>query len=146
MVYLNKNNIDKETITDILTLRYAKKLHSPLTKLSWKDFKLDNLEPSVIEIENLIQNNIRESISDPDSKSISVALSGGIDSSLVLALLKKTLPESKIETFSIKFKQQKLLKVLKLNIKLSFLTTIYPNYQKQLVLFSNHFGIFISIM
>ena len=103
MVHLDKNNIDKKTIIDILTLRYAKKLHSPLTKLSWKDFKLDNLEPSVTEIENLIQNNIRESISEPDSKSISVALSGGIDSSIVLALLKKTLPESKIETFSIKF-------------------------------------------
>jgi len=103
VVYLNKNDIDKETIIDILTLRYAKKLHSPLTKLSWKDFKLDNLKPSILEIENLIQNNIRGSISDPDPKSISVALSGGIDSSLVLALLKKTLPESKIKTFSIKF-------------------------------------------
>ena len=103
MIELAENIVDKESVIDILTLRYARKLQSSLTKLSWNDFKSNNFEPSVNEIENLIQNNIKKSISDPDSKSISVALSGGVDSSLVLALLKKSLPNSKINSFSIKF-------------------------------------------
>ena len=99
----NKNNFDKESITDILTLRYARKLKSSIPKLTWNNFKFHNLNPSESKIENLIQNNIKRSIINPKSESISVALSGGIDSSLVLALLKKTLPESKIKAFSVKF-------------------------------------------
>ena len=38
-----------------------------------------------------------------DSEKISIALSGGIDSSLMLAMLKKTFPEKKIKAFSVKF-------------------------------------------
>ena len=95
------NQLDNETIIDILTFRYARKLSSSLPKLSFTDFKLNNSEPTVSQIENLIQENIKKSI-DP-TKSIHVALSGGIDSSVVLALLKKTFPESNVLALSIKF-------------------------------------------
>ena len=95
------NQLDNETIIDILTFRYARKLNYSLPKLSPSNFKLNNFEPTVLQIENLIQENIEKSI-DP-SKSICVALSGGIDSSIVLALLKKTFPQSKVFALSIKF-------------------------------------------
>ncbi len=38
-----------------------------------------------------------------DSETVSIALSGGIDSSLMLAMLKKTFPEKKIQAISVKF-------------------------------------------
>ena len=38
-----------------------------------------------------------------DSEKISIALSGGIDSSLMLGMLKKIFPEKKIKAFSVKF-------------------------------------------
>jgi len=70
--------------------------------LSWQDFKSnsslnDNL------IETSIQNYLKQKFISDDSETVSIALSGGIDSSLMLAMLKKTFPEKKIQAISIKF-------------------------------------------
>ncbi len=86
------------TISNILTLRYDPLQKPLLPKLTWKSF--GNNAPSVELIEKSIQNTI-QSIKNP--KSISIALSGGVDSTLILMFLRKTLPDVKIEAISIKF-------------------------------------------
>lgn len=86
------------TISNILTLRYDPLQKPLLPKISWKSFGSNT--PSIELIEKSIQNVI-QSVKNP--KSISIALSGGVDSTLILMFLRKTLPDVKIEAISIKF-------------------------------------------
>ena len=51
-------------------------------------------------IENCISSEIKKEVSD---NHVSVALSGGVDSTLVMALLRKTKPDIKIDAISLKF-------------------------------------------
>lgn len=93
------NLIDTVDIRSILTLRYDKSLKSTLPKLSWKDFtpNEDNISKN---IESAIVNNIKNSLS---TKKASIALSGGIDSILILTLLRKHFPDLEINALSLKF-------------------------------------------
>jgi asparagine synthase (glutamine-hydrolysing) len=96
------SNISPDSIKSILTLRYDYTLKPLIHKLHWQDFTESITSNEINHVENLIANKIKNSIS-PDVKKIAVALSGGIDSTLMLALLRKTLPDVNIETISIKF-------------------------------------------
>ena len=95
-------SFDSRSIQEILTLRYDTTLTSNLPKLTWKDFESKNDNISLDLIEKLITNEITRQISSEDSK-ISLALSGGVDSTLVLALIRKKFPKISIEAISIKF-------------------------------------------
>jgi len=95
-------SFDSRSIQEILTLRYDTTLTSNLPKLTWKDFESKNDNISLDLIEKLITNEITRQISSEDSK-ISLALSGGVDSTLVLALIRKKYPKISIEAISIKF-------------------------------------------
>jgi len=95
-------SFDSRSIQEILTLRYDTTLTSNLPKLTWKDFESKNNNISLDLIEKLITNEITRQISSEDSK-ISLALSGGVDSTLVLALIRKKYPKISIEAISIKF-------------------------------------------
>ena len=93
--------IQKKMVSSVLTLRYNPTLQPYLPKKNWTDFteqnslKLDEIETSILES---IQSYFSEK---PDN--IAIALSGGVDSTLVLTLLKNVLPDVPIEAFSIKF-------------------------------------------
>ena len=104
MVAINHYILKPAEIINILTLRYNISLKTQLPKLSWKDFTPNNETPSIDFIEKTIENSI-ESKLHRSIKKIVMALSGGIDSTLVLALIKKTSPEIDIEAISIKFAQ-----------------------------------------
>ena len=93
---------DLKSIQEILTLRYDTTLNSKLQKLSWNDFVSKNTLVSLDKIEKLITDEIIAKI-NPEKSKISLALSGGIDSTLVLALIRKQFPKIPIETISIKF-------------------------------------------
>ncbi|MEM3008240.1 MAG: asparagine synthase C-terminal domain-containing protein [Candidatus Nitrosotenuis sp.] len=54
-------------------------------------------------VESLIISSIKKSIKNSKKTTVSIALSSGIDSTLMLALLKKTCPDVKINAISIKF-------------------------------------------
>ena len=95
-------SFDSRSIQEILTLRYDTTLTSNLPKLTWKDFESKNNNVSLDLIEKLITNEITRQINSEDSK-ISLALSGGVDSTLVLALIRKKFPKISIEAISIKF-------------------------------------------
>jgi len=93
--------ISVDSIKNILTLRYDPTQKPNLPSLNWKQIKpIENASSDLIQ--STIQDSIKNSLnSEPNS--LSIALSGGIDSTLVLGLLRKTFPNAKINAISIKF-------------------------------------------
>ena len=89
-------------IRNILTLRYNPNQKSPLPKKEWNDFIANNEKPSLEFIEKSIKNYFYEKIKNSD-KFVSIALSGGVDSTLVVSLLKNTFPDIQINAISVKF-------------------------------------------
>ena len=90
-------------ICNILTLRYNPKIKPFLPIKTWKDFQPDNTVISVEHIENSILDSLKQKIESNKIKKISIALSGGIDSTLILAMLRKLFPDIEIEAITIKF-------------------------------------------
>jgi len=98
------NPTQLESIKQILTLRYSTNLETSSQKLVPEDFETKQ----IINPENVIEQSIRKSISaelDSNSKKIGISLSSGIDSTLVLALLRKEFPSTDIESISVKFSE-----------------------------------------
>jgi asparagine synthase (glutamine-hydrolysing) len=95
----NQKNIHT-LIQNILTLRYDPSQHSTLPVLDSNNFtsskKLD-----LTFVENTLKNSIQTKLES--TKNLTISLSGGVDSTLVLALIRKTFPELKINALSIKF-------------------------------------------
>jgi len=93
---INNSSIIKE----ILSLRYCPSMGVSKNKFIANDFlpekKLNYLE----HIENSISSEIKKEITN---NHVSIALSGGVDSTLVMALLRKTKPDIKIDAISLKF-------------------------------------------
>ena len=76
------------SIKSILTLRYDYTQTPILPKLTWQDLS-QNEDYSHLAIENQLILNFKNKIPKNYSKPISISLSGGIDSSLMLCLLKQ---------------------------------------------------------
>ena len=87
-------------IRNILTLRYDPTQKTTLNVLKPKDL-ISSKNYDIHFIENNLKNSIETTLES--AKNLTISLSGGIDSTLVLALIKKTLPNLKINTISIKF-------------------------------------------
>jgi asparagine synthase (glutamine-hydrolysing) len=99
---LSSNALTSSQIFNILALRYDASQTSNLTKLKWSDFTSSENKPSLELIELLIKKSIQKNLSQNSGK-INIALSGGIDSTLVLAITKKYFPDVEIDAFSIQF-------------------------------------------
>jgi len=95
--------LNASSIVNILTLRYDPSINPNLPKKTWKDFESSNDVPNILFIETQIEQEIKEKIDSLKSKKLSIALSGGVDSTLVLALLRKSYPDINIDAISIKF-------------------------------------------
>ncbi len=95
--------VNPSSIVDILTLRYDTSIQPTLPKKSWEDFVPINKPSNISSIENSICSEIERNLESYNSKDASIALSGGVDSTLVLSLLRKTNPDLKINAISIKF-------------------------------------------
>ena len=93
---------DPSEICNILTLRYNPKLKPLLPRKTSGDFG-HSAEVSTEYIENSILNSLNEKIEYSKTKKISIALSGGVDSTLILAMLRKLFPDIEIEAITIKF-------------------------------------------
>ena len=87
-------------IKEVLSLRYCPSIDDDKNKFNSNNFLpeeklnyLKHIEKSIsLEIENKVKEN-----------NISIALSGGVDSTLVMSLLRKTKPDIKIDAISLKF-------------------------------------------
>jgi len=95
----NQKNISN-TIRNILTLRY-----DPLQKTTLPVLKTNDFISSKSYDLDFIENNLKNSIQTKlgSANNLTISLSGGIDSTLVLGLIRKTLPDLKINAISIKF-------------------------------------------
>jgi asparagine synthase (glutamine-hydrolysing) len=94
-------NLDE--LRAILTLRYYPKGPTLLPKLTWRDF----IPYSGIEnvVKPLIEGAIRAVIDYGKPKTIGIAISGGVDSTTVLALTRKLYPQLDIKSLCITFGQ-----------------------------------------
>jgi len=91
-----------EKITDILTLRYDPNSKSTLTPITWSDFSstAKDIEPN---IELKIKDGIEGFLTKNKANRITLALSGGVDSTLALILTREAFPELKIQCISFSF-------------------------------------------
>lgn len=96
------NQINTASIKNILTLRYDFTQKTHLPKLTWKNFIEKPVTDPVTHIEKTIRNTIKKNF-DNSKQKVAVALSGGIDSTLILSLLRKTCPHLGIDAISVKF-------------------------------------------
>ncbi len=96
------NALTSSQIFNILTLRYDASQSSSAPKLQWSDFLPVVKQPSLELIESLLKKSV-DKILPPNTKKISIALSGGVDSTLVLSILKKYFPEIQINAFLVQF-------------------------------------------
>lgn len=92
--------INENQIKHILTLRYSPTTKSQIPKLHWQDFVEKPTNNSSEYIEKTIIDNITKSITD---SKISISLSAGVDSTLMLALLKKAVPHYSPVAIMVKF-------------------------------------------
>ena len=90
-------------ICNILTLRYNPEIKPLLPIKTWDRFQPDSTVLSIGDIENSILDSLKQKIESNKIKKISIALSGGIDSTLILAMLRKLFPDIEIEAITIKF-------------------------------------------
>ena len=97
------SKVKPHSITNILTLRYDPSIKPNLPKKTWNHFKPSIQEPSIEFIEKSVKETIRKQLDTSDVKKVCVALSGGIDSTLILTLIKKTMPDIQIDAISVKF-------------------------------------------
>ena len=93
----------KYSIVDTLTLRYDRTITPNLPKKTWKDFEISDKKLNFEYIEKSICNDIEQKLNNFDGKKISIALSGGVDSTLVLSLIRKTKPDIEIDAISFQF-------------------------------------------
>lgn len=91
------------SLKSTLTLRYDLSQNPILPKKNWKDFNSKKIKIPIEILENTIKQNILNSVKEKNPQKIAISLSGGIDSSLVLLLLKQVFPNSSIDAFSVKF-------------------------------------------
>ena len=99
----NNPVINPSSIVNILTLRYDPNLSPNLPIKTWNDFKPNIQSADINLIEKSILNYIKQKIENLDAKTVSIALSGGVDSTLVLSLIRKVKPDLNIQAVSIKF-------------------------------------------
>ena len=100
---ISNSSINPSSIVNILTLRYDPSINPNLPKKTWKDFEPIDELPNPTSIENSICNEFEKKLESTNEQEISIALSGGVDSTLMIALLRKTKPHVKINAVSIKF-------------------------------------------
>ena len=99
----NPLSLQPSSVTNILTLRYDPSIIPNLPRKTSKHFEPSLKEYSVEFIEKAIANTLRKKLDISSVKKICIALSGGIDSTLILTLIKKTIPDLRVDAISIKF-------------------------------------------
>jgi len=91
------SKIDKTQIRNILSMRYNPLEKPPFSPVLWSDLKNKYQDFDGLKTQELLTKSILKKIPD-DDEPITVSLSSGIDSSILLGLIRKTFPKRKIVT------------------------------------------------
>ncbi|EPA05351.1 asparagine synthase-related protein [Candidatus Nitrosarchaeum limnium] len=89
------------SIISILTLRYDLTTTSPIQKLNWTDFSQKKVSNPEKTVQDMISNYYLENLEKKSN--VGISLSSGVDSTLLLALLKQAIPKLDVNSFSIRF-------------------------------------------
>ena len=84
---ISDSSVSPSTFVNILTLRYDPSIEPKLPKKSWNDFSPSNEYIDSDFVEKSIIQEIEKKLENFD-ENISIALSGGVDSTLVLSLMR----------------------------------------------------------
>ncbi len=95
--------LNPSSLVNILTLRYDPNLKPNLPTKTWNDFVSTDNPLSIDSIEKSICDDLEQKFKKFNENKISIALSGGVDSTLVLSLIRKIKPDIEIHAISIKF-------------------------------------------
>ncbi len=95
--------VNPSSLVNILTLRYDPSITPNLPRKTWEDFLPSENHLNSEIIEKSICDSIKKKLETSDEKKISIALSGGVDSTLVLSLIRQVNPDIDIQAISIKF-------------------------------------------
>ena len=128
---------DQILIRDFLTIRYHPLLNKTPFLAKWDNFKAKSSDWNGKITEQLLTNSIKNSIPD-NNKPISISLSSGIDSSICLAMLRKTFPNRKIfaicgvfeSGFDESIEAKKIADKFSAEFKISHMDSIFKNMQK----------------
>ena len=95
-------DVNKNSLKQILTLRYDTTLTSALPELRWEDYKRKDKSSNIL---SFIEESIVKSIHNDQNnlKSAAISLSSGIDSTLIATFIKKNFPDLEINSLSITF-------------------------------------------
>jgi asparagine synthase (glutamine-hydrolysing) len=119
----NSETLNLKTIPNILSIRYNPLENPPRKPAHWTDFTSKISDPDGHIVEGLLLQSIHNSIPNNDEPII-VSLSSGIDSSLVLALVRKVYPKRKIHAlcgvFQGSYDESKQAKIIAENFDADF--------------------------
>ncbi len=96
--------VNSDSLKHILTLRYDPSFEPLLPKQKWKNFQEKESSDYLNTIENTIQNTFKKYEKSLKHKPV-ISLSSGIDSTLVLTLLRDLYPDIEIDSISISFSE-----------------------------------------
>lgn len=105
MVRSKQTKLNANLIKHILTLRYSPETKSKIPRLTWRNFTGKRSNISTDLIEKIITDNIKNNIKNSSNTKVAIALSGGVDSTLMMDLLTRSLPAIKIKALSVKFNE-----------------------------------------
>ena len=97
---LKNKNLPFDKISNILTLRYDPNNQSTLKKINGNDF-LPKSSVNLNKIKDILKNSIQTKLNSQSN--LTVALSGGVDSTLLLSLTKELFPDIRITAITITF-------------------------------------------
>ena len=103
-------------ICNIMTLRYdpSQQSEKQVKEISYESMKRRTRDsPSVKDIENELRKRIRKNISKSNPSNVSIALSSGVDSNLILYLLRDEFPKLDINCITVSFDEFTEAKVAK---------------------------------
>jgi len=101
----DSNLINLDELCYLLTLRYYPKGSTPLPKLTWRDFvPYPGIETC---LQSMLDGALKSTIDSEKPERVGIAISGGVDSTVVLALTRKLYPNMNIKTLCVTFGNDK---------------------------------------
>ena len=89
------SNLDKNSIRNLLSIRYNPSEKSLIPQATWKNFNEIHTDPTGIKTKKLLECAFQKQIKN-STEPLSISLSSGIDSTLCLSLLRKIFPNREL--------------------------------------------------